>query len=380
MLLKDLFEYEDLSQEKQSIIDRVSGLSTTPGTPEAALLDRIYRILGTEDISTKISTAFTPAMSDETTLSDKAKQQHKLNLTKIILNLDSDYPAMNAFLKRMEKGGVIDISQLTQPISSFNKIFNGDPVAINAFNAFKLYGVGQRQKGPGEFALAMLSNQIKLAAVGDLEISGIGKVELKAETTKGGGRLGDSGASQEQQMVILEKYAEYIPFFIDYLKQGGKGGGGSIGIGEFVVKLNQELPITGTQNVTDEEGNVIKTGISGPEAKKLRVQIASELLTPTFKTYAAAIASKFAQESASEIEYEYVKQNFEWYKNRDGFDAFLLINFPRQKTMTLGSGDDVATARKNNQLVNLSISIIGTKSGATREQFAQMSMSASKVE
>ena len=48
--------------------------------------------------------------------------------------------------------------------------------------------------------------------------------------------------------------------------------------------------------------------------------------------------------------------------------------------MTLGSGDDVATARKNNQLVNLSISIIGTKSGATREQFAQMSMSASKVE
>ena len=377
MLLKDLFEYEDLSREKQSIIDRVSKLDPSPGTPEAALLDRIYRILGTEDISTKISAAFTPAMADETTLSDKAKQLHTINLTKIILNLDSDYPAMDAFLKRMEKGGVIDISQLTQPINSFNKIFNGDPVAINAFNAFKLYGVGQKQKGPGEFALAMLSNQIKLAAVGDLEISGIGKVEVKAETTKGGGRLGDSGSSQGQQMAILEKYAEYIPSFIAYLAALR---GGSISVSGFVQKLNEELPITGTQDATDEEGNVIKKGIPGPEAKKLRVQIASDLLTPTFNEYGAAIASKFDQESASIIEYEYVKQNFEWYKKRDGFDAFLLINFPRQKTMTIESGDDVATARKNNQLVSFSIGMIGTKSGASREQFAQMSMSASKVE
>jgi hypothetical protein len=226
----------------------------------------------------------------------------------------------------------------------------------------------------------MLSNQIKLAAVGDLEISGIGKVEVKAETTKGGGRLGDSGSSQGQQMAILEKYAEYIPSFIDYLKQGGAHGGGSIGLGDFVAKLNEELPITGTQDITDEEGNVIKNAISGPDSKKLRVQIASDLLTPTFNEYGAAMASKFAQESASEIEYEYVKQNFEWYKNRDGFDAFLLINFPRQKTMTIESGDDLAIARKNNQLVSFSIGMIGTKSGASREQFAQMSMSASKVE
>ena len=38
-----------------------------------------------------------------------------------------------------------------------------------------------KQKGPGEYALACLTNKIRLAAgEGDLDIDGIGKVELKA--------------------------------------------------------------------------------------------------------------------------------------------------------------------------------------------------------
>ena len=69
----------------------------------------------------------------------------------------------NGFLKKLEGGGAIDIGALSQPTNSFNAVFGGDAVAMKAFNALKGYGVGEKQKGPGEFALAMMSNKIRLA-------------------------------------------------------------------------------------------------------------------------------------------------------------------------------------------------------------------------
>ena len=162
MLIKQILkEYEDLESEKQNIIKTISGLSAQD-EQQAALLDRIYKLLNSESITGKINSAFASPMADEY-MSDKAKESHRIEITKIIAGLDSDYGAMNKFLDRLESGGVINIEQLAKPINSFNAVFGGDPVAISAFNQLKTYGVGQNQKGPGEFALAMLSDKIRLA-------------------------------------------------------------------------------------------------------------------------------------------------------------------------------------------------------------------------
>ena len=359
MLIKHILkEYEDLESEKQNIIRTISGLSAED-EQQAALLDRIYKLLNSESITGKINAAFASPMADEY-MSDKAKEAHRIEITKIMAGLDSDYGAMNKFLDRLEAGGVINVEQLAKPINSFNAVFGGDPVAISAFNQLKTYGVGQNQKGPGEFALAMLSNKIRLAqGEGDTEIDGIGKVEVKAAVGKSGagGRLGHGGAQQAAQMNTLNNYGQIIPNTISRITSAG---GGSIGIRAFVESLNAELPV------------------SDPKNREKRKEIALKMMKPNFGQFANSIADKFAQENADVVIEEYVKQNFEWYKNRDKFDAYLLISFTRQKTGLGRTGEDIVNLRKSGQITDFGISMVPTKAGP-REQFAQITMSAAGV-
>ena len=49
-------------------------------------------------------------MADEL-MPEKTKEAHRIELTKILSQLDSDYASMNQFLKKLESGGVIDIEQ-----------------------------------------------------------------------------------------------------------------------------------------------------------------------------------------------------------------------------------------------------------------------------
>jgi hypothetical protein len=294
-------------------------------------------------------------------------ERHRQAVSQIISNLDSDYAALNNFIKKLEGGGAIDINELAKPVNSFNAVFGGDPVAIKAFDALKSYGVGENQKGPGEFALAMLSNKIRLAeGQGDTEIKGIGKVEVKASVSaKGqGGRLGHGGASQEQQMSRLMKYQKQIPTLIDAIQSNP---GGSLGIRAFLNSLNQVLPITGMKSTYAMDN------------KTLRFDIAKDLLTPNFGEYAQPIVSEISRsEDVEKIIETYVKQNFEWYKAQDNFDAYLLISFARQKTALGRTGNDIINMRKSGQITDFSISVIPSKAGP-REQFAQISLSASGV-
>src|SRR6056300_40753 len=358
MRFRELREYEDLNVEKEKIISTISGLEATD-EQQAKLLDRIWKLLNSEQVGNSITSAFKTPMADEL-MPEKTKEAHRIELTKILSQLDSDYASMNQFLKKLETGGVINIEQLKKPVNSFNAVFGGDAVAIKAFDALRQYGVGQAQKGPGEFALAMLSNQIRLAeGEGDTEIEGIGKVEVKAAvgSSGAGGRLGHGGASQQQQMATLEKYAEIIPVTLERIRASK---GGSIGVSEFVKGLNAELDPTDSTN------------------RQLRQKIALELLKPNFGSYANSIAETFSQTDPNVVIAEYVKQNFEWYKNRDNFDAYLLISFTRQKTGMGRTGEDIVALREAGQITGFGISMIPTKAGP-REQFAQISMSAQGI-
>ena len=88
-----LTEYEDLSQEKANIIKTISGLDAS-NEEEAAILDRIYKILNSDRISSTIDNAFSKPIADES-LSDNAKKQIIRDVTEILGTLSVDYKRMN---------------------------------------------------------------------------------------------------------------------------------------------------------------------------------------------------------------------------------------------------------------------------------------------
>lgn len=356
MRYKDILEYTDLSKEKEQIISTISGLSAD-NQDEANLLDRIWKILNSGTISQNIDTAFGIPLQDEN-MGDKEKLIIRQDMTKIFSTIDSDYKTMDALLKRLESGGIVDIAALAKPMNTFSAVF-GDEASGAAFRKLAAYGVGKKQKGPGEYGLACLSNKIRLAAgEGDLEIDGIGKVELKAAMSSSGGRIGYGGGSQKAKRAVLQKYEQKIPSVIGAIGQKG----GSLGLGPFMANLNQDLPT-----------NV-------PENQKVRKALMLDLLEMDMEGYAASVADKIATtEDTMQVELAYLQANFEWYKNRDDFDALLLMSIPNQKTAMLKNAADLQAFRQGGHAGGLSISIIPTQAGAGREQWAQLTLNKAKI-
>ena len=361
MLLKHLVEYDNLEQEKQNIIAKISGLSAE-NEQDAALLDRIYKVLNTGTIGTNIETALKPPSADEN-MSDAELQKHRQEVTKIISGLDSDYKSLNTFLKKLESGGVVNIDALNKPLNSLSAVFDNDPIAVKAFTALARYGVGVKQKGPGEFALAMLSDKVRLASgEGDLEIDGIGKVELKAALGSAGGRIGYGGGSQKAKRAVIDKYAERIPTVVANINANP---GGSLGFSPFVNGLNADLPLSGP---------------NAAENKQLRKQIATELFTMDIEGFTGPVADAIAKSDKPEvIEKAYLEQNFAWYKDRDNFDALLLISFSNLKSGMIKNAADLTAFRNSGHAYGTRISIIPTQAGAGREQWAQLTLNKAKV-
>jgi len=359
MRLHDLFllkEYDDLEQEKQGIISAISGLRAD-NEEDAKLLDRIYKVLNTGQIGQNISNAFTVPLEGEP-LSDKEKALVVQDMTTIISQSDNDFKSLSGMTEMLEKGGVVDVGALDSPLTTFSNVFQ-HPAAVKVFHALKNYGTGKKQKGPGEYALACLTNKIRLAAgEGDIEVDGIGKVELKSAVSSTGGRIGYGGGSQKAKRAVLDKYAERIPTVMGAI--GGKGG--SLGLSKFVPALAQDLPL------------------NDADSKKLREQIASELLTMDMENFAQPIIKAFGStDNVEQIEDEYLKANFAWYKDRDDFDALLLCSFPNEKFAMIKNDSDLIAFRRGGQANSTSISIIPTQAGAGREQWAQLTLNKAKV-
>jgi len=345
-------EYDDLGSEKQNIIKTISGLDAS-NEKHAQILDRIYKLLNSEHIDATMGTAFQAGVADEL-MPEKEKAKVIQDMTRIVGGIDSDYGTMNKFLKRLETTGtIVNLNELAQPINTFQNVF-GDDTAINAFIALADYGVGKKQKGPGEYALACLSNQIRLAeGEGDLEVEGIGKVELKAALSSSGGRIGYGGGSQKAKRAVLDKYADSIPTVMQSI--GGKGG--SLGLPAFVKALNIDLPITDVNN------------------QKVRKAIATELLVMDLENFAGPVIDTIAtSQDLTAIEDMYLAQNLRWYQDRDHFDALLLMHIPNRKTAMIRTPEDLIAFRRSGHANSTSISIIPTQAGAGREQWAQLTL------
>jgi hypothetical protein len=353
MRLQKLFEYEDLSTEQQNIVSKIAGLKAD-NEEDAKLLDKIYRILNTGVIGDNVAQAFNVPLEGEP-LSDKEKTLVMQDLTKIIADADSDYKSISEMTDQLGKGGVIDIGSLDSPLTSFSNVFT-HPTALKVFHDLKNYGTGRKQKGPGEYALACLSNKIRLASgEGDLEIDGIGKVELKSAVSSTGGRIGYGGGSQKAKRSILDKFANQLGLESIIGAIGGKGG--SLGLGPFIKALAIDLPL------------------SDPASRNNRRALMSELLKMDLDSFADPVVKAFeSTDDPIAIEDAYLKANFAWYKNRDDFDALLLCSFPNQKFAMIKNENDLIAFRRGGHSASTSISIIPTQAGAGREQWAQLTL------
>ena len=74
---------------------------------------------------------------------------------------------------------------------------------------------------------------------------------------------------------------------------------------------------------------------------------------------------------------KFVKINFEWDKAKDNFDAFMIMNFPLQKTMVARSGDDLIGLNSAGHLKFGAPSFIHT--GQSSEVYTQMATTNAKV-
>jgi len=183
----------------------------------------------------------------------------------------------------------------------FENLIKGGPGAplefVNrVFQAMKKVTFGGA-KGPGEFALAVLSPHIKITGKGDLHI-GNAVIEVKANAAEissgGGGRIGTPGLlSSDNIPEILNKYMS----------------------GEFSGLNLKQLSST-----MDNAG-------LDPRTKK---KLATELFNYIFKKKTDVSDIVNAVVSGQDPSPAYLKANYDVYQQETQFDGIMLINFPAQ--------------------------------------------------
>jgi hypothetical protein len=344
-----LKEYTDLDQAKQNIIDKIANLQPA-NENDAKLLDRIYRLLSSDNTQPKIAQAFAKSIAD-----DNLKNPEKIiqQLSKVIFSIESDYKKIDEFLKKLENTGTcIDTQKLTTVGSqSLSTIFMNDEVALKAFLGLKSYGEGVKQKGKGEWALALLSNKIRIQpGEGDIIIDEK-PVELKTEAGSGGGRLGQGGPIPSQAL----KFWSVLPSIKNHFEQGGK----YLGMSNALNYLNIDLPL------------------NNPKTKKQRQDMLKNYFSPYFNNV-EQIVDAYMQTDPKKAEQIYAKANYEQYKGVDKFVGILMINFQLQKSSYFETGEDLIKMRDAKLITGFGISLIPSSSGP-REIFAQLSMSTAKT-
>ena len=344
---ESLKEYEDLEAEKEKIQDIVSKLDIED-EKDRELIDQIWRILNADHIQSVIGKLVVKPIADETAMNKEAATKV---LTQVIYQIESSYDKIKEFLDDLEKtGSAYDVDALKQPINSLSNIFKSD-VGYTVFKTLLPYGVGSNKKGPGEFALAMLSDRVQLSdTTGDVVIDGE-LVEVKAsksETSSGGGRLGMGGMPQLKARDILLRYRDTIPTVASHLEDEGNK---TLGISKFVSHLNQDLPV----------------------GDKRRYEITKEFYKDLFIPASVEKIAKAFQNSDSDLEIalQYAGANYVDYLIKGKFEALLAIDMYTGKTAYLSNEEEFMDFQKGPHSGAMGISVVPSNSGPT-ESFVQM--------
>ncbi len=343
-----LREYDDLAAEQAKIAEIIKTLDISDER-DAKLVDQIWRILNSDHIQSVIGNVVAKPIADETAMNKEAATKV---LTKVIYQVESDYKTIKMFLDDLEESGTaINVEELKKPgVNSFANIFKSQ-MAFDVFKALMPYGAGKQKKGPGEFALAMLSNRIKLSEGGGDIVVDNELVELKAsssETSSGGGRLGMNPLSQPQVLAILSKFQNDIPSIMQHMQSNA-----SLGLGNAVQLMNNDLPV----------GDQRRYNIAYAVYSAFMSDKAAKFIATSFKN----------NSNASAVLKDFAIANYEDYKEKSGFAALLGLVLNAKKTVYITSAQEFADFFAGPHAGAPGVSFIPTKAGPT-EMFLQLNL------
>jgi len=191
-----LFEYDPniSDQELKDLI--VQRLKTEE---DRDMLDKIYQALESSTLDERITGV----------LAQDEDAKSKLQVfAGIVMNTEGTYDEKQRFIENYT-AGYIDTAKLTTPnqVHNFSDWIMGDAFVVRVFN--NLYSYTPQGIGAGEFAMAVLSPEIKFAGrssedAGDLVINGV-MTEVKARTSSGG-RFMDARKAKMNQRSVEEAF------------------------------------------------------------------------------------------------------------------------------------------------------------------------------
>jgi hypothetical protein len=284
---------DPLSDIKSKVITKVKQ------TNDGELLNKIYSSFGSTDLSTRLASAFE---------NENDIRGYLDTVVESIIATQGTYEDKLAFAEGLSKGGYIDLNKmLSGNRVSFDDILKVPPggPSINFIKKVlqNLRFVGEKlQKGPGEFAIAILSPGINIFGKGDLKI-GDKIIEVKAsggtadKKSSGGGRLGTTGfLNHERVPEIIQKYFPNI-------------------------NTEKTLGLT-------ELGTVAKTNLTPEQRKALGQELFSYIFSVRKGVDIGPLVNAFVE--GKPLDGPYIKSAYQAYKGTEDsqqFDGMMVINF-----------------------------------------------------
>jgi hypothetical protein len=274
----------NISQLKTDIIRQVKK------TSDEELLDRIYTVLNKSDLVARIS---------GTLERDTDTAGYVEELTKIIIDTPGTFQEKYEFINGFPTGYVDIKLMLSGDRVKFDELLSKNTFVRKVFDQLKRVTFGTA-KGPGEFALAVMSPGIRITGKGDLNI-GNDIIEVKASAGKdvssGGGRLGTPGLlhSDDVESIIVKN-----------LK----------------VQMSKVMP----------DGNLSLKGLIALASNTkpgIRTKLGNELFSYIFKSQVPVtkLVSAFSSGDVDQTKQEYIKTNYALYQQDSGFSGIMLMNF-----------------------------------------------------
>lgn len=179
---------EFLGEDEQTIKNlKAAIIADVQDSDDLDLLNRIYTAIHSSGLESRVSSVL---------VSDTDTARYSKALSSLVINTAGTYEEKEAFANGYSKGYIDTRKLLSGKRVSFDEVVTGGDFVKRVFD--KLFTFTAEDAGPGEFALAALSPELKMRESGDLWFNNQ-YIEVKAaagsKSGSGGGRLGVTGAT-----------------------------------------------------------------------------------------------------------------------------------------------------------------------------------------
>jgi hypothetical protein len=258
-------------------------------TSDEELLDKIYTVLNKTNLVDRIS----GTLSRETDTSG-----YVADLTKLIIDTPGTYQEKYNFIQGFPTGYVDVKKMLSGERVTFKDLLTGGPFVHRVFDSLKQVTFGTA-KGPGEFALAVLSPHIRITGKGDLNI-GKEVVEVKANVGASGGRLGTPGS------LNFENVAN-------------------------IIAKDLKIPVASIETQNIGLANLYE--LSSKTTPAVRKKLGTDVFGYIFgnKVDISGLVNALTSGDVAKLKQEYTKTNYYHYQKETGFKGIMLINFQKQE-------------------------------------------------